>query len=138
VYSVQKGGRLGVVYCALVVQSYCNTVSNANGGGNTRIIRIIDKLVQESFGRVNEYLVKAKSRCRRSAVFTDTDDFWGDELAYTRYSFTCFCVCKNQSSLDYPRPFALPTLLQYHYATFALYMTSPLPSLYMPHTIHYW
>jgi len=47
------------------------------------------------------------------------------DLAYTRYSFACFCVCKDQSSLYYPRPFALPILLQYFGATFAQYMTSP-------------
>jgi len=35
------------------------------------------------------------------------------------------CVCKNQSSLYDPRPVALPTLLQYYYATFAQYMTPP-------------
>jgi len=34
------------------------------------------------------------------------------ELAYTRYCFTRFCVCKNRSSLHYPRPLALPILLQ--------------------------
>jgi len=62
----------------------------------------------------------------------------GCEPAYTRYSFTCFCVCKHQSSLNYPRPLALPTLLQYDCATFTQYMTSPRPSLYMPYTIHYW
>ena len=59
-------------------------------------------------------------------------------LAYTRYLFTCFCVCTNLSSLHYPRPFALPTLLQYYCATFAQCMTSPRPSLYMPYTIQYW
>jgi len=32
-------------------------------------------------------------------------------LASTRYYFTCFCVCKNQSTLYCRRPFALPTLL---------------------------
>ena len=61
-----------------------------------------------------------------------------DRLAYTNYSFTCFCVCKDQSSLYYPRPFALPTLLQYFGATFAQDMTSPRPSLYMPYSIQYW
>ena len=58
----------------------------------------------------------------------------GGVLAYTRYSFACFCVCKNQSSLNYPRPLALPTLLQHYCATFAQYMTSPRPSLYICHT----
>jgi len=47
------------------------------------------------------------------------------------------CVCKNQSFLYYPRPFALPTLLQYDYATFAQYMP-PRPSLVRPYTIKYW
>jgi len=50
------------------------------------------------------------------------------ELAYTRYSFICFCVCKNQSRVNpltlYPRPFALPILLQYVFATFVHYTTS--------------
>jgi len=59
-------------------------------------------------------------------------------LAYTRYSFTCFCVCKNQPPLCYPRPFAVPTLLQYYCATFVLYLTSPRPSLLMQYTIQYW
>jgi len=35
---VHKRGRVGVVYCALVVQQYCDRVSNADGGGNTRVI----------------------------------------------------------------------------------------------------
>jgi len=47
-------------------------------------------------------------------------------------------VSKNQSSLYCPRPFALPTLLQYYWATFAQYMTSTILSLYMPYTIQYW
>ena len=70
----------------------------------------------------------------------DGFDVLGEEyglLAYTRYSFT-LCVCKNQSSVYYPRPLALLPLLQYDCATFAPYMTSPRPSLYMPYTIQYW
>jgi len=59
-------------------------------------------------------------------------------VTYTRYAFTCLCVCKNQSSLSYSRPFALPTLLQYYCAIFAPYISSPRPSLYMPYTIQYW
>ena len=61
---------------------------------------------------------------------------WG--VAYTRYSFTCSRVCKNQSSLYEPRPFALSTPLQYDCATCAPYMTSPRPSLDMPYTMQYW
>jgi len=30
--------RKGVIYCAIVVQSYCNRVSNAGGRGNVRMI----------------------------------------------------------------------------------------------------
>ena len=52
--------------------------------------------------------------------------------------FHYFSVCKNQSSLNYPRPLALPTLLQCCCATFAQYITSPRPSLHMPYTIQYW
>jgi len=48
------------------------------------------------------------------------------------------CARMNEPSLGYPRPFALPTLLQYYCATFAQYVTSPRPSLHMPYTIHYW
>jgi len=36
VYSVQKGGRGGVVYCAIVVQSYCNSAANAGGRGQEK------------------------------------------------------------------------------------------------------
>ena len=59
------------------------------------------------------------------------------KLAYTRYSFTCLCVCKKQSSLYYTRPFAVPTLLQYYCATFAQHMTSPRSSLYIQYTIQH-
>jgi len=38
VYGIHEGGRVGVVYCALVVQWYCNSVSDADGGGNKRMI----------------------------------------------------------------------------------------------------
>ena len=41
VYDIHKGGRRGsggVVYCALVVQKYCNSVSNPDGGGDERMI----------------------------------------------------------------------------------------------------
>jgi len=31
VYGIQKGGRGGVVYCAIDVHEYCNSVGNANG-----------------------------------------------------------------------------------------------------------
>jgi len=58
----------------------------------------------------------------------DRRDRKGD-LAYTRYSFTRLCVCKYQLSLYYPRPFALPTLLQYVCATFVKYMIPPRPFL---------
>jgi len=50
--------------------------------------------------------------------------------------FTAKRLCTSQSSLHYPRPFALPIRLQYYCATFAPYMTSPRPSLYMPYTIY--
>jgi len=30
---IQMGGRGGVVYCAIVVQSYCNSAGNAGGRG---------------------------------------------------------------------------------------------------------
>ena len=69
-------------------------------------------------------------------------------LACTRDSFTYFCVCKNQPSLHYPRPSALPTLLQYDCTPFTQYKNSPRPFLYMknsprhflymPYTIYYW
>jgi len=38
VYGIDTGGRVGVVYCALVVQWYSNSVSKADGGDNTRMI----------------------------------------------------------------------------------------------------
>jgi len=39
VYGIQQGGRwCGGVYCAMVVQQYCNRVGFATGGGNTRVI----------------------------------------------------------------------------------------------------
>jgi len=38
-------------------------------------------------------------------------------------------LCKSPSSLYYPRPFALPTLLQYYCTTFVQYMNSPRPSI---------
>jgi len=31
VYGIPKGGRGGVVYCPIAVQSYCNRVGNAGG-----------------------------------------------------------------------------------------------------------
>jgi len=57
------------------------------------------------------------------------------DLAYTRYSFTCCCGCKNQSSLHWPRPFALPTLLQYYCTSFAQYKNPP-PALPL-YGVHY-
>ena len=58
-------------------------------------------------------------------------------LACKRYFFTYFCGCTNQSSLYYPRPFALPTLLHYNCTTFAQYKNSPGPSFICqtPYTI---
>jgi len=38
VCGIRRESRGGVVYCANVVQSYCNRVSNAGGRGNTRMI----------------------------------------------------------------------------------------------------
>jgi len=54
--------------------------------------------------------VRVRVRVRTSTADCETGRIG---LAYTRCSFTCFGVCKNQSSLYYPRPFALPTRLQY-------------------------
>jgi len=31
VYGIHKEGRVGVVYCPITVQSYCNSVGNAGG-----------------------------------------------------------------------------------------------------------
>ena len=56
----------------------------------------------------------------------------------TQDILSLLCVCNNQSSLYYPRPCALLTLLQYVCATFVQYMTPPRPSLLMPYTIQYW
>jgi len=55
VHGVQKGGWRGIVYCAIVVQSYCNSMGNADWEGQEKN----DSLVHKSF-EVNEYLVKAK------------------------------------------------------------------------------
>jgi len=38
VYGIQKGGRGGVVYCPIAVQEHCNSVGNAGGRGNERMI----------------------------------------------------------------------------------------------------
>jgi len=38
VYGIKRRGRWGGVYCAMVVQSYCNRVGFAGGGGNKRMI----------------------------------------------------------------------------------------------------
>jgi len=40
VYGMHKEGRMGVVYCAIVAQSYCNRVGFASGGGGNK--RLID------------------------------------------------------------------------------------------------
>jgi len=45
------------LYCAIVVQYYCNSVGNADGEGQEKD----DSLVHKSF-EVKEYLVKADSR----------------------------------------------------------------------------
>jgi len=37
-YGIHRGGRVGVVYRAFVLQQYCNSVSNAGGGGDKRMI----------------------------------------------------------------------------------------------------
>jgi len=51
------------VYCAIVVQYYCNSVGITSGGGNTMMMWLVLKNVS-----VNEYLVKANSRALRSAL----------------------------------------------------------------------
>jgi len=51
------------VYCAIVVQYYCNSVGNADREGQEQD----DSLVHKSFG-VNECLVKAKVK----RVFQET------------------------------------------------------------------
>jgi len=38
VYGMHTERRVKVVYCAVVMQQYCNSVSNADGGGNRRMI----------------------------------------------------------------------------------------------------
>ena len=63
-------------------------------------------------------LRKRRSTGRTGGYYADTVLCWASldgvfdtphQLAYTRYSFTCLCVCKNQPSLYYPHPFPLPT-----------------------------
>jgi len=49
VYGIQKGGRGGVVYCALDIHQHCNSVGNADGRGNKRMIG----------SEAKQYLVKA-------------------------------------------------------------------------------
>ena len=55
VYSIHKGGRGRGVYCAVVVQHYCNSVG-ITGGGSINDYWLVRKSVE-----VNEYLVKATS-----------------------------------------------------------------------------
>ena len=55
VYGIHKEGRVGVIYCALVVQIVLQHCAQCGWRGQY----MDDRLVQESFG-VNEYLVKAK------------------------------------------------------------------------------
>jgi len=54
-YGIQKGGRGGVVYCAIIVQSYCTRVGNAGGRGEWKDGRFVHSSLE-----VNEYIVKAK------------------------------------------------------------------------------
>ena len=46
VYSIITGGQRGVEYRAIVLQSYCNHVGNAGGGGVNK--RMIDSCTQAS------------------------------------------------------------------------------------------
>jgi len=61
----------------------------------------------------------------------------GEELASTRYSFTLRLLCTNQSSLNFPRPSALRTLLHSYRTTFAQYKNPPptLPLYAIHHTL---
>jgi len=58
-------------------------------------------------------------------------------LAYTRYSFTCFCVSKNQSSLYYPMPICITHTTVILLRDFcAIYDLPPtLPGYAIHHTI---
>ena len=57
-------------------------------------------------------------------------------LAYTRYSFTCFYMCNNQSFLYYFRPFALPPLLQNTVARLLRHAYPPPDPPLICHTPH--
>jgi len=54
VYGIQTEGRRGVEYCAILLHSYCNRVSNAGGGAQYK-----DKCFVHNSLDVKEYLVKA-------------------------------------------------------------------------------
>jgi len=53
----------------------------------------------------------------------------GYELAFTRYSFSSKLLCTGEPSLSCPSLSALPTLLQYYCATFAVNPSMPPPTL---------
>ena len=65
----------------------------------------------------------------------DQDDKVPRPLAFTRYSFAYKLLCTNQPSYHFPRPPALPTLVQYYCTTIGQY-TTPLPTCRL-YTIHH-
>jgi len=100
----------GIVYCPIIVQSYCSRVGNA---GRRREWK--DGWFVLYSLEVNEYLVKANPWLGSAS----------DDLAFIRFSFTLRLLRTNQSSLYCVPPPGLPTLLQYYCTTIAQYTTFP-------------
>jgi len=83
---VGGGGGGGGVWCAMVVQQYCNSVSNADGEGQDKD----GSLMHKSF-EVNEYLVKAKGQREGSKC---------DLLLLTTYGSDADCRLRRRRTLS--------------------------------------
>jgi len=121
------GGWAGVVRCAIVVQTACDSVGNADGEGRESADSLVHKSVD-----VNEYRKKTKLQ-NVSCVLTGPCPV----LAFTRYCFNSSRLCTSQSSFhSYSAP-ALPTMLQYSCMAIGQYTTPPSTSLWyaIHHTI---
>jgi len=84
VHGIHKGGRVGGVYCAIVVQYYCKSVAITGGGRQTND----DGLVHKSVA-VNESLVKATPPPGIQSVVW----VWSRTTRNSsRPAFTCLCA----------------------------------------------
>jgi len=131
----EKEARVDLAFTRYVMRNmvWCMVYKRDVGGGGSYTAQSSCNSIAPGWaismgGGVKGWFIRAQQpRRKRISCEGATHDRSGldRQLAFTRYCFTLRLLCTNQPSFHFPRPPALPTLVQDYCTTIGQYTTPP-------------